>query len=217
MTALREADAGHAAAGDSAPKTVLNVGSGLWAPHKLHAFFRSGHWNEVRVDIDVRVRPDVVADVTDLSAFGDGSVDAVWSSHNLEHLHDHQVPLALREFLRVLRGDGLVLLTMPDLQAVAEMIAAGQCEEVAYESPAGPITPLDMVYGHRPSIAAGNVHMVHRTGFTRARLRRMLAEAGFTRNHVFRGRNMDLWGVALMPDTDPGVLAQLFRKPVSVL
>lgn len=213
MTALSELTAAGDGAGRRAPKTVLNVGSGRPAPHKLHPFFRGARWSEVRVDIDIGARPDVVADVTDLSAFGDGCVDAVWSSHNLEHLHDHQVPLALREFLRVLRGDGLLLLTMPDLQSVAGMIAAGQCEDVAYEAPAGPITPLDMIYGHRPSIAAGNVYMMHRTGFTRTRLERLLAEAGFARNHVFRGRNMDLWGIALMRDADPGLLVDLFRKP----
>lgn len=197
------------------PKTVLNLGSGPPAAHRLHPFFCAGEWNEVRVDIDSRVRPDVVADVTDLGVFADGSVDGVWCSHNLEHLHDHQVPLALREIFRVLRDDGLLLLTMPDLQSVAEAIAAGGCEDVAYEAPAGPITPLDMVYGHRASIAAGNLHMMHRTGFTQARLKRLLTEAGFSRHHVFRGRSMDLWGVALMRDTDPGLLAGLFRKPTA--
>lgn len=203
-------------AAHAAPKTVLNVGSGPWAPHKLHPFFRTVGWNEVRVDIDPAARPDVVADAADLSAFRDASVDAVWSSHNLEHLHDHEVPLALREFLRVLRSDGLLLLTMPDLQSVAEMIAAGRCEDVAYVSPAGPITPIDMVFGHRPSIAAGNAYMAHRTGFTQARLRRMLVDTGFRRNHVFRGRNLDLWGIALMPGADPGVVEALFHAPADV-
>lgn len=226
MTALKNADARNrprpvqtsaedAGAVRRFAKTVLNIGSGLPAEHKLHPFFRAGPWNEIRVDIDARVNPDVVADITDLSAFADDSVDGVWCSHNLEHLHDHQVPLALREIFRVLRDDGVFLLTMPDLQSVAEMIAAGGCEEVAYVSPAGPITPLDMLYGHRPSIAAGNVHMMHRTGFTQARLKRVLGEAGFTRSHVFRGRNMDLWGIALMRDADPRLLAGLFRKPAA--
>ncbi len=47
------------------------------------------------------------------------SVDAIFSSHNLEHLYPHEVPVALSEFMRVLRSDGFVVLTCPDLKAVA--------------------------------------------------------------------------------------------------
>ena len=43
------------------------------------------------------------------------SVDAVFSSHNIEHLYPHEVPLALKEFMRVLKPDGFVLMTCPDL------------------------------------------------------------------------------------------------------
>ena len=75
------------------------------------------------------------------------SVDAIWSAHNLEHLSAHEVPLALNEFLRVLKPGGWALITFPDLQQVAEFIVADKLEDVAYESPAGPITPLDCVFG----------------------------------------------------------------------
>ena len=59
------------------------------------------------------------------------ALDAVWSSHNLEHLYAHQVAVALGEFHRVLKPDGFALITLPDLQKVAELVAAdsleGQC------------------------------------------------------------------------------------------
>jgi predicted SAM-dependent methyltransferase len=45
-----------------------------------------------------------------------GSVDAIWSSHNLEHLQRHEVPLALREFFTVLKPQGLLLLELPNLR-----------------------------------------------------------------------------------------------------
>lgn len=197
-------------------RTVLHVGCGAPLPHKLHRYFRNDGWREIRIDIDTRVQPDVVADICDLSAFGNGSADAVWSSHNLEHLHDHQVPLALSEFFRVLRPDGFVLLTMPDLETVARFISEGRIEDTAYHSPAGPITPLDIVFGYRPSIAAGNQFMAHHTGFTQSRLRRLLVEAGFERCMAVRGSRLDLWGIGLMPEApDEALMAPFTAEPVS--
>jgi|GEM_PF-3691545 len=49
----------------------------------------------------------------------------------------------------------------------------------AYQSPAGPIAPLDMLYGHRPALARGNLYMAHRTGFTLTSLMNMFRTAGF--------------------------------------
>jgi len=62
------------------------------------------------------MQPDIVCSITDMSPVAADSVDAVWSSHNLEHLQRHEVPVALAEFLRVLKPAGLLLLTLPDLQ-----------------------------------------------------------------------------------------------------
>src|SRR3546814_10286768 len=85
--------------------------------------------------------------MTDMSAVASESVDAVWNSHALEHLFAHEVPVALKEFRRVLRPGGHVLMRMPDLQKVAESILAVGPSGVAYTSASGPITPLDMLYG----------------------------------------------------------------------
>lgn len=199
------------AAPQSEQKTVLHVGCGRASPHKLHSFFRGGQWREIRVDIDRQVLPDIVADISDLSAFRDGCVDAIWSSHSLEHIHDHQVPVALREFRRILKDDGLILVTMPDLESVAQLIVDGKAEDVAYQSPAGPITALDMVFGHRRSIENGNPFMAHKTGFTQHRLRRLLTEAGFARSMILRGRSLDLWAVGLMPGASRLLLTAPFR------
>jgi hypothetical protein len=43
----------------------------------------------------------------------------------------------------------------------------------------GPIAPLDILFGHRPSLASGNVFMAHRTGFTGGTLAAALIKAGF--------------------------------------
>src|SRR5262249_32054506 len=107
----------------------------------------------------------------------------------------HEVPLALKEFHRVLKPGGLALVTMPDLQSVAALVANDRLEDTAFMSPAGPITPLDMIYGHRSSIARGNVFMAHRTRFTARTLRQALANAGFVRIDL-QCEGFNLWATA---------------------
>ena len=67
---------------------------------------------ELRLDIDASVQPDVVGTTTDMSAVADGSVDALFSSHNIEHLYPHEVALALAEF-GASSNRGFVLITCP--------------------------------------------------------------------------------------------------------
>ena len=176
-------------------RTVLHVGCGAPDPAKLPAaFFPAGAWNEMRLDIDPGVAPDIVASITEMPMVADGSVDAVWSAHNLEHLASHEVPVALAEFHRVLAPGGFVLVTMPDLQQVAELVAAGKLEDAAYVSAMGPIAALDMLYGFRPALAAGNAFMGHRTGFTAGTLAVHLQNAGFQTVRVQRDGHFALWG-----------------------
>ena len=146
--------------------------------------------------MDPAVQPEICCSITDMSPVADDSVDAVWSSHNLEHLQRHEVPLALAEFVRVLKPGGLLLLTLPDLQQVAQLVAEDRLEDEAYTSLSGPITPLDMIFGHTASLARGNQLMAHRTGFTARTLQKLLFEAGFIDITLRRGGSFDLWATA---------------------
>jgi SAM-dependent methyltransferase len=184
--------------GLGAPKIVLNVGCGYPTRQGIHPTFQGAEWRELRLDIDPTVNPDIVCSMIDMQPIATNSVDAVWSSHNLEHLHRHEVPLALAEFMRVLRPGGQMLLTMPDLQRIAELVASDGLENEAYRSPSGPITPLDMIYGHTPSLARGNHHMAHKTGFTARTLRQLLVDAGFA-NVALHRESFALWARAYKP------------------
>ena len=195
-----------------ARRTVLHTGCGVEAPGKLHAAFQGPRWSETRLDIDSDVHPDIVSSVHDMSAaVPSGAYDALWSSHHIEHLQGHEVPQAFAEFHRVLKRDGFALIRCPDLEAVAEFILRDGLDQKAYLSPAGPITALDMLYGHGASIARGNTAMRHQTGFTAERLGRLLIAAGFAEVHTKRA-DFDLWAIAFMPAAQPlSILAELSR------
>jgi SAM-dependent methyltransferase len=164
--------------------------------------FRELVWREVRLDIDPQTNPDVVGSITDMSELlASQSIDAVWSSHSLEHLHAHEVPHALSEFRRVLKPDGFALITSPDLEAIAASLLEHGPDHVVYTSPMGPITTHDMLFGHASSIAHGKLFMAHHTGFTCTSLGRRLLEAGFPVILAKRER-FDLWALALMEEAD---------------
>ena len=178
-------------------KSLLHIGCGANRKDRTTAAFNTPDWHEIRLDIDPSVAPDVTGTMTDMAAVPAASVDAIYSSHNIEHLYPHEVPLALAEFLRVLKHDGFAVITCPDLQSVCALVAQDKLVKPAYVSPAGPITPLDILYGFRPSMARGNLFMAHRCGFTASSLTATLQSAGFrTLATRVRPAKFDLWALA---------------------
>jgi len=125
---------------------------------------------ETRLDIDQRHSPHIVASMLDMGDIG--KFDLVYTSHTLEHVYPHQVPIALAEFHRVLKPGGTVLIVVPNLEDVRPT------EDVVYISLAGPVTGLDMIYGMR-RLVAENPYMAHHTGFIPSTLRAELEQAGF--------------------------------------
>jgi hypothetical protein len=194
---------------------LLHIGCGPKRKDRTTRGFNSPDWQEIRLDIDPSVQPDVIGTMTDMRAVASMSVDAIFSSHNIEHLYPHEVPLALAEFHRVLADEGFAVITCPDLQSVCALIAEDKLTEAAYTSPAGPIAPLDILYGFRPSMAQGNLYMAHRCGFTRKVLHATLQAAGFASVATLaRGRApfFDLWALAskaMRTDTQLRELAAL--------
>ena len=196
-------------------RKVLNVGCG--PKGRTHSFTGFEAWQEVRLDIDTSVQPDVVGTMTDMSAVASGSIDAIVSSHNIEHLYPHEVPLALAEFVRVLKADGLLLITCPDLQSVCAQVAQGALASPLYDSSAGPISALDILYGHRDAMAAGNLFMAHRCGFTLQVLADTLQACGFPRTvGVARPAAFDLWMLASKQALADDVLRALAQKHLPV-
>ena len=176
-------------------KTFLHIGCGRL--NKSNAIgFDNDNWKEIRFDIDKRVDPDIVGTLTDMSLVETGSVDAIYSSHNIEHIFPHEVPVALEEFNRVLSKDGIVVLICPDLQSVCEEIVKDKLYDPLYVSPEGPISPIDILYGHREAIEKGNEYMAHKCGFTYSVLDNLFLNAGF--NMRYGGRRREQWDLFLV-------------------
>jgi len=177
-------------------KTFLHVGYGLQKKSSCFGF-NNDNWKEIRLDFDKNVNPDIVGTLTDMKSVETGSVDAVYSSHNIEHIFPHEVPIVLREFYRVLKEDGIVVITCSDLQSVGEAIAQDKLLETLYESPEGSVTAFDILYGHRKTTADGNIYMIHKGGFTYSLLNKAFYEAGFkVRYGGRRPKGCDLFLVA---------------------
>ncbi len=177
-------------------KTLLHVGCGHENKYHLKGF-NNDNWKEIRFDIDKDVEPDIVGTMIDMKLVETGSVDAVYSAHNIEHIYPHEVPIALKEFHRVLKEDGMVVITCPDLQSVCEAILQDGLLEPIYESPGGPIAPIDTLFGWRGRIAEGKEYMAHKGGFTYPVLNGALYEAGFKiRIGGRRPTDYELWVVA---------------------
>ncbi|MBI2752897.1 MAG: tetratricopeptide repeat protein [Betaproteobacteria bacterium] len=190
-------------------KTLLHVGCGQADIRHLPAYFQK-RWKEIRLDIDPDAHPDILGSALDMSAVPSHSVDAVYSSHTLEHLYAHELPLALAEMLRVLKPDGILVATVPDLQAAARMIAEDRLFETAYQSPAGPITPYDMVYSYRAFVSRDRPYMAHYGGFTLSTLIDALKGAGFAAVTGKRRESaFDLWVLSVPEPMADDQLKQL--------
>lgn len=191
----------------------LNIGCGPTGSGLRPPGFDPQLWQEIRLDADPGVAPDIVAPAQDTSALADASVDAVFSSHCIEHLYlDEAVP-ALQAWHRVLKPDGFLLLVCPDLQAAAELIAVDRLLDEAYAG----ITPYDIVFSHQGLVAQGRAqghhYMEHKSGYTLSLLLDRVAQAGFA---MYAGRRLrprfELWIIATPTPCAESELRQLAAR-----
>jgi SAM-dependent methyltransferase len=176
-------------------KTLLHVGCGPEDKSDIKGF-DNDDWKEIRLDIDEGVNPDIVGTLTDMKLVETATVDAVYSAYNIDHIYAHEVPIALGEFYRVLKDDGLVIIKCPDLQSVAEAVAQDKLLDTLYVSPIGPISAIDIMYGNRQEISEGNTYMEKKVGFTYTALDGSFFEAGFKTR--YGGRSQNAWELMLV-------------------
>ena len=191
----------------------LNVGSGPRGSGLRPPGLTAHSWQEVRLDADPAVQPEVLALAHDLSVLSSGSMDAVFSSHCIEHLYLDQAVPALREWRRVLKSEGWLLLVCPDLQAAAEMVAQDRLFEMAYAG----IRPYDLIFSHQGLVAQGRAQghsfMEHKSGYTLTSLRALVNEAGFPMHAAMRLRQrFELWLIASNAPRSQAQMRELARQ-----
>ncbi len=179
-------------------KKLLHVGPGNSYKDNTTPFFNSDNWIETRLDINPDVNPDIIGSMLDMSSINDCEFDAVYTSHNIEHVYAHEIGKALAEMYRVLKDDGFLFITCPDLQEICKVVAEGNLLNPLYEAPNGDsIAAIDMLYGHRPSLAAGNHYMAHKSGLTIKALSSELRLAGFLSISAVKSKEAyQLWCLA---------------------
>jgi ubiquinone/menaquinone biosynthesis C-methylase UbiE len=158
---------------------VLNVGS---SDRNIPIPAHYAGWDNVLLDIDARVQPDIVCDARELTLLPGAQFDAIYCSHNFEHYYPHDGRAVLRGFLHVLRSDGFAELRVPDLQSVMQRVIDSKLdiEDTLYMSAAGPITVRDVIFGYEREIEeSGQDFYAHKTGFTDRSLYMILKQAGF--------------------------------------
>jgi SAM-dependent methyltransferase len=135
-------------------------------------------WRQDLLDIDPRGKPDLVGDARRLADVAAArTYDAVFCSHNLEHYYPHEASKVLQGFSHVLDDDGFVEILVPDIGRLIEVVAAQQLDltDTLYETPGGPITAIDMIYGWTKQIAeSGEDFFAHKNGFSQKSLSALL-------------------------------------------
>ena len=177
-------------------KNLLHVGCGYRTKKDTLKYYND-EWKETRVDINKNVNPDILGSMKDLSNVQNNYYDSVFSSHSIEHVYAHEVDGVLKEFHRVLNMNGLLVITCPELKSICKLVLEDKLLDIAYESAAGPISPIDMIWGHRVPIKKGNEFMAHKCGFTLKTLMDVCTNANFKSvAGIERPKLFDLWVVA---------------------
>lgn len=158
--------------------TVLNVGCGGLPFKDATAVNDIISFKEIRLDAVDHPTVDIVSSMEDLPMIPNNSIDCVYSSHSLEHIEFHKVPNCLKEWFRVLKPNGEIRAIVPNLKIPAKMILENKLHEKIYDSDAGPIIALDMIYGHR-GLVQTDPWMSHKTGFTKEFAEVLLTQLGY--------------------------------------
>lgn len=119
--------------------------------------------------------PDVICDLHDLHPFATGTVDEILSVHVVEHFWRWEVVGVLREWVRVLKPGGLMVLECPNLRSACEQFLANP-EAFSGPGPEGQRT-MWVFYGDP---VWRDPLMVHRWGYTPQSLAQVMSEAGLT-------------------------------------
>ena len=132
-----------------------------------------GYVNVDVVEARAGHRPDVICDLHDLAPFEDASADEILSVHVVEHFWRWEVRDILREWMRVLKPGGRMILECPNLMSACRTFLENP-EQFSREDQNGQRT-MWVFYGDP---GWKDPLMIHRWGYTPESLMRLLTEVG---------------------------------------
>jgi hypothetical protein len=118
-------------------------------------------------------KPDVIADVRDLKVFETGYADEVMAIHVVEHFWRWEVEDVVREWIRVLKPGGMLVLECPNLLSACEALLADP--SLAARSDQAGQRSMWVFYGD-PQWK--DPLMIHRWGYTPQSLKELLVALG---------------------------------------
>ena len=182
-------------------KSVLNVGG---HDKRIALPPQYARFEQVLLDVDPAVTPDVLCDARQLAGLEPSQFDAIYCAHNLEHYYRHEVPDVLAGFLHVLKDEGFAQVIVPDIGELMRRVVAENLdlEDVLYRSAAGPILVLDVLWGWSAQIQrSGQGFFAHKTGFTERSLVATIQRAGFGKTYSMAGNlEVNVLAFRRMPD-----------------
>lgn len=155
---------------------------------KIHGF--------VNVDIRPECNPDIIDDAFTLKKFENNSADMIYTCHMLEHLKRCEVDGALRRWWEVLKPDGRLYISVPDIEATMKRyLYTGDLEEV-----------MSLLYGSQR-----HEYDYHYCGWDFKTLSKKMRDAGFQAISKWNWwsikdiRNVDDFSRAYLPSHSPDI------------
>lgn len=118
------------------------------------------------VDIDSHIKPNIVCNCIYLDNFDDESVDEIFTSHMLEHIHPLDTMTALINWRKKLKVNGLITIYVPDCKIAFQRLLNSEISDDEVAS---------VVLGSKPD----RKYQLHLNFFWYTRLEKLMYRAGF--------------------------------------
>jgi SAM-dependent methyltransferase len=157
------------------PRTRTELAAALreFTPVRLHVGcgqdYRAGY---VNLDINPDSRADLLLGVDDLGLFPDACAEEIVSFHVFEHLHLEQARRTLRQWWRVLKPGGSLLIELPNLEVCLREIGR-------HFDASGVDLALGGLFGYPVEVERCGLAHTHQWGWTPASLTAELEAAAF--------------------------------------
>lgn len=177
---------------DTSPQADMKIGDGLKLNVGCGRVKKVGYLN---VDIDPLMKPDLILNINSGLPFKEERFQIIEAYHIIEHIFPWSVLDLLKEFFRVLKPQGRLVIECPNIEAACTWLVGNM--QYGSDSQMG----MWALYGDPNS---QNPFHMHKWGYTPLTLHDILKQAGFThivreipQTHVAR---RDMRVVAIKPD-----------------